>query len=106
MVDAKLTNLPSLANALAQVVQLGAADLAATTNNDINDVGRMIKEGSLDAFVGHDAANGELLVHAATATGNDDSVEDLHALLLSFDNAAVYVHGVADVELGQFRFER
>src|SRR5262249_28657151 len=61
---------------------------------------------ALDALARDDAAHGERLPHAPAPAGDDDAVEDLHALLGTLKDAHVDVDGVADLELGHVFFGR
>ena len=88
-----------LADAVAQVVQLGPADRAGALHLDLGDLRRVQREDALDAFALDDAADGEHLAHALAAAGDHHAAEDLDALLLAFQDALVDVHLVADLEL-------
>src|SRR5688500_14478077 len=84
---AALFDAGGLAGQLAQVVQVGAADLAHAHDADVVDAGRVDQERSLDAdAVGGDAAHGEVLVNAHAAAADDDAFEILQALAATFDN--------------------
>jgi hypothetical protein len=49
----------ALADTAAEVVQLGAADLALVENLDLGDTGSVKREHALDAFAVGDFADGE-----------------------------------------------
>ena len=66
----------------------------------------MERENSLDAFVVHDAADGEGLVDPPALAHDDGAGEDLDAFFFAFDDPGVHVDGVADIELGDFSFFR
>jgi len=91
MVDAKLTNLPSLANALAQVVQLGAADLAAAHHGDVGDVRRVEREHALDALAEGDLADRERGAELLAVLARDAD-----ALVVLHPRAGALGHLVAD----------
>src|SRR6185369_17908622 len=83
-----------LAAALAQVVQLGAAHIAAALDFDAGDQRAVGLEGALHAFAAGDLADGEAAVQAAVALGNDDAFEGLGALARAFDHVDADDHGV------------
>ena len=58
-----------LADAVAQVVQLGPADRAGALHLDLGDLRRVQREDALDALALHDAADREHLAHAARRGG-------------------------------------
>src|SRR5207249_5524763 len=86
-------------DALAQVKELRAPDFAGPLHLDFGELRRVHGENALDAFALHDAANGEHLAHAFAAPGDHGAAEDLDALLLTFEDALVHLHLVADLEL-------
>jgi len=53
------------------------------------------REDTLHALALDDAADGERLAHAVPAAADHGAAEDLHALLLAFQDALVDVHLVA-----------
>ena len=102
---AALAQADGLADAVAEVVKLRTSGNAAALHDDLADLGRVDREFTLHAFALHDAADGERLAAAAAGTGDDHAGVDLHAFLLTFENAAVNVDRVADLELGNLFFE-
>src|SRR5689334_13501844 len=68
-----------LAAQLAQVIQLGATDLAAAHHLDRVDHRRHHGEYALDAFAVGNLADGEALVEPAAGTANADAFIGLHA---------------------------
>src|SRR5207253_1501723 len=84
-----------LARALAQVVQLGAAHVAAALHFDGRDQRAVDLESALDAFAAADLAHDEAGVQAAVALGNDDAFVGLHALAAAFDDVDIDDHRVA-----------
>ena len=97
-----LLDLRLLAHAVAQVVQLGAADLAAAQSLHGNDRGGMHGEYLLAANAVANAADGDRLVDAAVLLGDDGAVEGLVADAVALLDADGDAHGVADVHFGQF----
>jgi len=91
-----------LSGALAEVIQLCASCPSASDGPDIDDVGRMYREDSLDALVVYDSADGEGFVDAAAFAGYNGSGENLEALLVAFFDSAADVYGVAYFEMGYF----
>src|SRR5690606_1000754 len=89
-----------LAATVAQVIQLGATDDAATLHFDGVDVRRQDREATLHAFTKRNLADREGLVHAAAVTGDADAFERLDAFALAFLDAHVDAQGVARLEFG------
>jgi hypothetical protein len=89
-----------LAGTIAQVIQLGAADVATTLDFDAGDQRRIGLEGTLDALAGRDLAHDEIRVEAAIALGNHHAFERLDALAITFDHIHIDDHGIAGSELG------
>src|SRR5262249_6903371 len=77
-----LAQAGGLADPVAEVVELGAADLAGALDLDLGDLGRVKREDALDPLALDDAADGEHLAHPLALAGDHDALEDLHALLL------------------------
>src|SRR4051812_32934679 len=89
-----------LAAALTQIVQLGAADVAAALDFDAGDQGAVGLERALHAFAAGDLAHREAAVQAAVALGDHDAFVGLHALAGAFDDAHRNDHRVAGGEIG------
>src|SRR5262249_35028091 len=71
----------------------------AALHGHLRDERRMQREDSLDAFVVHDAANGERLVDPAALAHDDGAAEDLDAFLVAFDDSRRDVNGITDAKL-------
>ena len=93
-------DLRSLADLVAEVVQLGTTDLTAAGNLDMVNLRGMYREGALNANVEADLADREGLARGSALTANHDALEHLDALTVTFGDAVVHAHGVADVEIG------
>src|SRR6476661_299225 len=96
--SALFLDLGLLATQLAQVVQLRAADVTAGDDVDVVDVGRVHREGPLDADAVALLADGEGLADATTLAAQHDALEDLDALLGTLDDLDVDIDGVAGAE--------
>src|SRR5215207_4819261 len=83
----------------AQIVELGAADLAATHDLDRVDHRRMEREHPLDSFAIGDLADREVLVETTPGAADADAFIGLHARTLTFDHLDVHGHGVARPEI-------
>ena len=68
-----------LAATAAEIVELGATDLAAADDLDLGDVGRVDRENALDALAVGDLADSEALVDAGAGAANDDAFVGLQA---------------------------
>src|SRR5262245_24858756 len=88
-----------LADAVAEVIKLGPADLAGPLHLDLGDLRRVDGEDALDALALHDTPDREHLAKALALPRDDHAVEHLDALLAAFQDALVDVHRVADREL-------
>src|SRR5215213_8046515 len=86
---ALLLDLRGLAAQVAQVVQLGAADVAAADDLDLVQDRRMHREGALDADAETDLADGERLADALALAADDGALEDLDARAVALDDLHV-----------------
>jgi hypothetical protein len=82
----------------AQVVELGAVDVADRLHLDLLDLRRMERERALDSDPERLLAHGERLPHAGALALDDDPLEDLDAAALSLDHLEVHAHRVAGLE--------
>src|SRR5215218_3134121 len=98
---ALLLDLRRPAGPIAQVVELGPADVAPGDQLDLGDAGRVHREGPLDADAERDLADGEGLAQAAALAAQDEALEDLDPLPAPLDHADVHLDGVAGPEVGQ-----
>ena len=89
----------SLANLLAQVVQLCATNVATTNDFNLVNLRRMNREGALDADREADLTDGERLAAGVTMTADDVTLEHLNALAVTLDDAVMDLDVVANVEL-------
>src|SRR3954452_4991118 len=95
---ALLLDLGGLAAQLAEVVQLGAADVTADEDLDLLDDRGVHREGALHADAEADLADREGLADAAALTADDDTLEDLDAGAVALDHADVHLDGVTRAE--------
>src|SRR6185437_411607 len=95
-----------LAAQTAQVIELGAADLAAAHQLDRVDHRRVEREHALDAFAVGNLADGEILVQSAAGTADAHALIGLDAASLAFNHLDVHQDGVAGAELGEFLARR
>ncbi len=92
----------TLADALAEVGELGAADTAGALHLHLVHARGVRGENALHAFAVADAADGEHLVQPVAAAPDDDARENLDAFLLAFHDLGVDAHAVANGELHRF----
>ncbi|KAG1458535.1 hypothetical protein G6F57_014671 [Rhizopus arrhizus] len=83
-----------LARAVAQVVQLGAAHVAAALDFDAGDLRRVQLERTFHGFTRRNLAHGERGVQAAVALGDNNAFESLHALASAFNDVHAHDDGV------------
>src|SRR6202790_1344411 len=87
-----------LAAQIAQVIQLGAAHLAAAHHRDRVDHRRHHGENAFHAFAVGNLAHREALIEPAAGTADADAFIGLHARAIAFDHLDVDDHGVARSE--------
>src|SRR5438552_8622505 len=85
----------TLAAQTAQVIELGAAHLAAAHDLDRVDHRRIEREHALDALAIGDLAHREALVDAAAGARDAHALIGLHARALALDHLDVDDDGVA-----------
>ena len=88
-----------LAAQAAQVIELGAAHLAAAHQLDRVDHRRVEREHALDALAVGNLADREVLLDAAAGAADADALVGLDAGALAFDHLDVDDHGVARLEV-------
>src|SRR5579863_9291324 len=88
-----------LAAQVAQVVQLGPADLAAGDRLDLVDRRAVHRERALDANAVAHLADGEGLTQAAALAPDHDTLEDLDAGAVAFRHLNVHLEGVTRAEI-------
>src|SRR6185437_380505 len=96
----RLEDTGRLAATVAQVIELGAADLAALQDLDAVEIGAQHREDALDALAVGNLANREALVEAVAGAGDDDALIGLQALFFAFTNLHPDLDGVAMGEIG------
>ena len=97
-----LLDLGALADAAAQIVQLGTTDLTVADDLNVVDGGRMNGEHLLHADAVRDAADSDGLLDAAVLLGDDGALEDLDTLTGAFLDLHVDTDGVADLDGSDF----
>ena len=90
----------SLADAVAEVVELGATDGTVADNLELGDLGAVKREGALDADAEGDLADSEGLAGTLAAHADDVALEDLLTLTVALDDAVVNLDVVARANLG------
>ncbi len=93
-----------LADAAAEVVEFGAADLAALGHFDFGNEGAVEGVDALDAFAVAQFAHGDGLAFGAAAFADDDAGKNLDAFFAAFDDSVMDLDGVTDIEFGGVRF--
>jgi len=86
-------------------VQLGAADFAFVGHFDLGDPWCVNRENPLNAFAVGNFTHGECSVHTGSAFCEDDACENLDPLFAAFDDPAMDLHGVTDIERGDVLFQ-
>src|SRR5664279_261202 len=96
---ALLLDLGGLTAQIAQVVQLGPANVAAGDQLDAVQVRRVNGKGALHADAETDLANGEGLADTATLPADHMTGEDLDTRTRALDDLDVHLHRVAGTEV-------
>src|ERR1700733_270503 len=86
----------------AQVVQLGAAHLAATHHRDRVDHRRIEWKHALHALAVGNLTHGEVLVQPGAGAADAHALIGLHAAALALDDLDVDDEGVTRLEIGDF----
>src|SRR4029077_5508194 len=94
-----LVDARRLAAATAQIIELGAAHLAAAHDLDRVDHRRIEGEHALDAFAIRDLANREVLIKARAGAADADALIGLDAALLALDHLVVDEHRIARLKI-------
>src|SRR3954447_12349263 len=97
---AALADAGALADAAAQVVELGPADVAAGGDLDALDLRRVQRERALHADAEGLLADREGLAHALALALDDHALEDLRTAARALDDLEVHADAVARLELG------
>ena len=95
-----------LACALAQVIELGTADMSAPLNRYLLDARRMDKENALYADALKNAAHGQSRVYAAAMSLDDDPFVALRPLLTAFPDFDEDFDRIADVDARQIFLQK
>src|SRR3954465_9858178 len=97
---AALAHPGALADAAAQVVELGAPDVTAGGDLDLLDLRRVQRERPLDTNAEGLLADREGLAHAFTLALDDHALEDLRAAPRALDDLEVDLDAVSGLEAG------
>src|SRR3954447_3510070 len=98
---AAFLDLGGLPAQVAQVVQLGPADVTAGDDLDLLEDRRVEREGPLDTHAEGDLADGERTADAGAVDTDHDTLEDLDAGPRALDDLDVHLDGVTGAELGK-----
>jgi hypothetical protein len=88
-----------LACAFAEEIKFCASGFTASNRLDINDIGRMYRENTLDALFIHNAADSEGFADTVTSAGNNGTGEYLNTLFVALSDFAVDVNNIADFKM-------
>ena len=97
---ALLANAGGLAHAIAEVVELGATNVAVTDNLELGNLGAVQREGALNAHGEANLADGEGLASTLAAHADDVALEDLLTSAVALDDAIVDLDVVANLDCG------
>src|SRR3954454_23960318 len=97
---AALAHPGTLANATAQVVELGAPHVAAGRDLDLLDLRRVQRERALDADAEGLLADGEGLADALALALDDHALEDLRTATRALDDLEVDLDAIPGLEAG------
>jgi len=99
VVAVSLGELDGLAGPITQIIELGPSGLAASDRPDIEDVGRMQREDSFNAFVGDDSPDGKGFVNAPSFAGDYRAGKYLRSLFVALFNTAMNFDDIAYLEV-------
>jgi len=94
-----LTHASALADAITQVVELGAPDVTASGNLNLLDLRRVQRERALDANAKRLLADRKGLARTVALALDDDALKDLGTATSAFDHLEVDTQAVTSVEL-------
>jgi hypothetical protein len=97
-VVAKFLDLGLLTAQFAEVVQLGTANVTAGNELDLLNHWGVNWEGTLDANLEGDLADGEGLANAVARATNGNALENLYTAAVTFDDVYVNLYGVTNTE--------
>jgi hypothetical protein len=100
-----MRKLDGFTNAIAKEVQFRTSGLAASYRDNINYVRRMQWEDTLNTFAANYAANCERFVDSTAATADYGPAEYLNTCFFTFFDPAVYLDGIANLEIRNLIFE-
>ena len=100
LVERLLLDLGGLADLIAEVVQLSAANGALARDFDLVDLGGMHREGALDAHAEADLADREGLAVGRSGAADDGALEDLDAFAVALGDAIMDLDRIAHIERG------
>ena len=95
-----LLDLGPLPDTVAQVVELGSADVTTGPDLDAVDDRRVDREGPLNPNTEAELADCEGLTDSAALALDDHALEQLDPLAVALDNTDVHLEGVAGAEVG------
>ena len=102
MVAVPLSESDGLAASLTQIMQLGTPCFAASDRLDIENVGRMQREDSLDALVGDYSPDCEVFVNAPAFAGDYRAGKYLRAGFVALLDTAVDLDDITYLEMRDF----
>ena len=91
-----------LSDSFAEIIEFCPSCFSTSDGANMEDIGRMEWEDSLDALIGNDAADGEGFADAAAPAGDNGAGEYLNALLVAFLDFAAHVNRIAYFEMRYF----
>jgi hypothetical protein len=99
MVAVPLGELDGLAGPVTQIIELGSPGLAASDRLDIDDIGRVQRKDSFNAFVIDDTTDGEVFVNTPAFAGDDRAGKYLRSLFVAFCNTAMNLYDITYLEV-------
>ena len=90
----------AFADAIAEVIEFGAADFATAGDLDQGDAWSVQRENAFDAFTGGNFAHGVGCVDAATFSCDTEAGKDLDTLFTTLDHTGVDFEAVTYFKVG------
>jgi len=105
VVAVPLGELNGLACPVTQIIKLGPPCLSAPDRLDIDDIGRMQREDSLDALIRDDSPDSEGFINTPAFAGDDRAGKYLRSFFVALLNSAVHFYDIAYLEVRDLALE-
>jgi hypothetical protein len=105
MLRPSLRKLDTLSSSFPEIIELCASGFSASDRFDIDDVRRIEREDSFDAFVSDNSPDGKLLIYTAALFGYYGAGKNLNAGFVAFFDFTMNINGIAYLKVRKLGFE-